>query len=78
MGLKKRSWSDDEFERLKALVSSGVSALRVSVVLKRPIKAVKLKAKAIGTPFPHDSELKKERQRKQMANANGDYRTHER
>lgn len=62
--LKKRIWSEQDLERLRALVLSGASAVRASVALKRPLKVVKLKARKIGVPFPYDSELKKERQRK--------------
>ncbi|QHO75984.1 hypothetical protein ACH79_28620 [Bradyrhizobium sp. CCBAU 051011] len=65
--LKKRTWSEEDLERLRALVLSGASAVRASVALKRPLKVAKLRARKMGVPFRHDSELKKERQRKLMS-----------
>ena len=65
--LNKRPWSEEDLERLKALVLAGASAVRASVALKRPLKVVKLRARKLGVPFQHDNELRKERQRKQVS-----------
>jgi len=56
-------WTEEDAERLKALILSGASAVRASAALKRPLTTVKLKARKMGIPCPHDRDLKKERQR---------------
>ena len=57
----KLAWSEEDTERLKTLVLSGVSAARVAVILKRQVRAVKKKARDIGVPFKFDRDLAKER-----------------
>ena len=59
--VRYRVWTEEEDERLKALILSGASAVRASAALKRPLTTVKLKARKMGMPFRHDRELKKER-----------------
>jgi hypothetical protein len=56
-----RTWSAEDIQRLKTMVSSGVSAGRVSVALRRSIHSVKVKAKENGFPFPDERQLKRER-----------------
>ena len=47
-----RAWSADDEERLKALVASGASTVKAAGALKRTTKSVKVRARALGTPFP--------------------------
>jgi hypothetical protein len=54
-----RHWSEDDVERLKALVASGASAVRASVVSRRSL--------SIGSN--HDREVEKRERRKRHANA---------
>jgi GcrA cell cycle regulator len=61
--VRYKVWTEEDAERLKALIQSGASAVRASAALKRPLTTVKLKARKMGMPFPHDRELKKKRQR---------------
>ena len=61
--VRYKIWTEEDAERLKALISSGASAVRASAALKRPLTTVKLKARKMGMPFPHDRELKMQRQR---------------
>lgn len=41
-------WSDDEIALLKKLVADGGSAPRCSVIFKRPITSVRIKARILG------------------------------
>jgi hypothetical protein len=50
----KRVWTPEEIEKLKKMAAAGVSAVRVSLALKRPLSAVKDRAREQGVPFPHD------------------------
>ena len=59
----RRPWTEDDIAKLKSMVSAGASAVRVSLALKRPIAAVKNRARDLGMPFRHDLELKRERGR---------------
>ena len=43
-----RRWTTEQIELLRALVESGASAARASVVLKRPKLAVQNKARQLG------------------------------
>ena len=56
-----KAWTDQDVERLRALVGSGASALRVSVILKRSLSMIKKKAHDIGAPFPSEAELRAKR-----------------
>jgi hypothetical protein len=46
------SWTPEQTALLLSLVEKGVSALRASVVLKRPKLAVQYKARQLGRAFP--------------------------
>jgi hypothetical protein len=59
--VKTRAWTEEDDERLKALIASGASALRVSVALKRSLPVIRKKALLLGTPFPNASELRARR-----------------
>jgi hypothetical protein len=61
MKAKYKPWHDQEIDRLKALVASGVSALRASVALKRSVVQVKKKARELGFPFPLEADLRNKR-----------------
>jgi GcrA cell cycle regulator len=61
MKLKLTSWSEEDVDRLKALIASGASAQRASVALRRSLSATKLKARDIGLPFPSERELRAKR-----------------
>ena len=61
MKAKYRLWRDQEIDQLKALVTSGASALRASVALKRSVVQVKKKARELGFPFPLEADLRNKR-----------------
>jgi GcrA cell cycle regulator len=48
----KVSWSDEDNERLRALVAAGATAIRAAGVFNRSTAAVKTQARKLGTPFP--------------------------
>ncbi len=54
----KRGWTEEELEKLKALVKAGASPYRASVALGRSRAHVRIKAREIGYPFPHLREVK--------------------
>src|SRR3954447_15185478 len=56
MTLLRTIWSNEDLECLKSMVRSGTSAQRACAVLKRPLKAIKNRAKRL--PFPDERELK--------------------
>jgi hypothetical protein len=58
---RRRAWTHEQIELLRTLLDKGVSALRASVVLKRPKLAVQNKARQLGTPFPDIRSVKAER-----------------
>jgi hypothetical protein len=60
---RKKVWSECDFDRLKALVASGASALRASVALKRSVSVTKQKARDLGIPFRPEAELREQRRR---------------
>ena len=61
MVTKKKVRSENDVDHLKALVVSGASALRASVVLKRSLSVSKQKARDLGAPFRPEAELKEQR-----------------
>jgi hypothetical protein len=63
MSRDNKSWDDQENERLKALVSSGASAGRASIALKRTILSVQIQARKLGTPFPDIREERRKRRK---------------
>ena len=59
MAVRKRRWTADENERLKALVSEGVSVIKVAAALKRTTVSVRTQARKLGTPFPLMKDYRK-------------------
>jgi hypothetical protein len=45
-------WTEAEDERLKALVAQGASVVKAAATLKRKIVSVRVRARALGCPFP--------------------------
>ena len=56
-----RPWTDEDTERLRTLHSSGASALKAALALKRNRKNVMVRARMLGIPFLTSRE-RKERQ----------------
>jgi predicted transcriptional regulator len=52
MRRKTYTWSEAETERLKALIASGASLLRVTGALNRSKSSIQKKAHDLGAPFP--------------------------
>ena len=48
----KSAWTDDDDERLKALVAQDVLIVRAAAALKRSTSATRVRARIIGCPFP--------------------------
>ena len=65
--ITNRTWLLDDLARLKALSESGVSAQRAAVIFRRSITSVKAQAKRLGSPFPDERELKRERHLREQA-----------
>jgi hypothetical protein len=59
MGTNKAPWTEDENERLRALVAEGVSIVRAAAVFNRKMVAVRNHARRLGTPFPRMNEFRK-------------------
>jgi hypothetical protein len=53
-----RSWTPEQIQILLSLIDRGVSAVRASVVLRRPKLAVQNKARQLGRPFPDVRDVK--------------------
>jgi hypothetical protein len=68
---RKKVWSEGDAERLKSLVTSGASALRASVVMKRSLSVTKLKARDLGVPFQSEAELRAKRRQIFQNSADG-------
>lgn len=56
--ITNRSWTPEQIQLLSSLVDKGASAVRASVVLKRPKLAVQNKARQLGKPFPDVREVR--------------------
>lgn len=56
-----RRWTDDDLDKLRALVASGASAFRASAALKRSKPIIRLKARELGVPFPTEAALRAKR-----------------
>jgi len=56
---KNKPWTDDDSKRLKALVASGASVLRAVAIFDCSIGAIRVRARALGTPFLTKSEARK-------------------
>jgi len=61
MSLNRSHWSEEDTDRLRALIASGASAQRASVALRRSISLIKKKARDIGLPFASEYELRAKR-----------------
>jgi hypothetical protein len=48
----KPSWTPQDDERLQAFVAQGASVVKVAAALKRKIVSVRMRARALGCPFP--------------------------
>jgi hypothetical protein len=49
---KPWNWTIEEDERLRALVARGASVVKAAAALKRKIVSVRMRARALGCPFP--------------------------
>ena len=49
---KRSSWDEQQLDRLRQHVVGGGSVYRASVIFKRPVFQIRLKAREIGCPFP--------------------------
>ncbi|MGZ5126963.1 MAG: hypothetical protein ACXWC1_29670 [Burkholderiales bacterium] len=56
---KKRSWIPEELTLLNKLVVAGASPGAAAEALNRTEETVRIKARMIGCPFPHRTELKR-------------------
>jgi hypothetical protein len=54
----KAVWTEENNERLKAMVAAGVSVARAAVAFKRSLVSVRNQARKLGTPFPHVREVR--------------------
>jgi serine/threonine-protein kinase RIO1 len=54
----RKPWTEEENNRLKAMVAQGVSIARAAVVFKRSLITVRTHARKLGTPFPHVREVR--------------------
>lgn len=61
--ITSRSWTADDVVKLARLVDEGASPFRASAALRRTMKAVQLKAKENGTPFPRRKRRAFEKER---------------
>jgi hypothetical protein len=57
--VKYAPWTDEDNERIKALVAKGASVFRASAALKRTRIGVRDQARRLGTPFPTLRETRK-------------------
>jgi len=63
----RQSWTPEQTDLLLSLVEKGISALRASVVLKRPKLAVQYKARQLGRSFPDVRAVRSARLMKEAA-----------
>ncbi|GIQ75359.1 hypothetical protein BraRD5C2_38000 [Bradyrhizobium sp. RD5-C2] len=54
--MRYRKWTDEEIERLKAMIAAGASATRIAVALRRPIESVYDRARRLGLRLPTRTE----------------------
>lgn len=59
MAVKKKEWTAEENERLKAFVAKGVSIIKVAAALKRTTNSIRTQARKLGTPFPTMADYRK-------------------
>jgi hypothetical protein len=63
----RQSWTPEQTQLLLSMIDKGVSAVRASVVLKRPKLAVQHKARQLGKSFPDVRAVKMARLMKEAA-----------
>ena len=56
--VSRHPWTAEEIDLLYSLIKGGASPARASVVLKRPMLAVRSKARALGRPFPDSRQVR--------------------
>jgi hypothetical protein len=56
---RNQAWTEDDSERLKALVASGASAARAAAIFDRSIDNIRQRARMLGAPFPTLKNLRK-------------------
>jgi serine/threonine-protein kinase RIO1 len=56
----KTVWTEEENDRLKAMVAKGVSIARASVAFQRSIISIRNQARKLGTPFPLTREVRQQ------------------
>jgi hypothetical protein len=56
--VSRHPWTAEEIDLLYLLIKRGASPARASVVLKRPMLAVRSKARALGRPFPNSRQVR--------------------
>jgi hypothetical protein len=54
----KAVWTEEDNERLKAMVAAGVSVARSAVAFRRSLVSVRNQARKLGTPFPYVREVR--------------------
>jgi hypothetical protein len=59
MAVKKKNWTVEENDRLKALVAKGVSIIKVAAALQRTTSSIRTQARKLGTPFPTMADYRK-------------------
>jgi hypothetical protein len=57
-GKKTTYWTEEDNNRLKAMVAQRVSIARAAVTFKRSLIAVRNQARKLGTPFPYVREVR--------------------
>jgi GcrA cell cycle regulator len=50
--LLKTRWTNEDIERLKAMIASGASVVRVAAAFDRTIPIIRSQARKLGMPFP--------------------------
>jgi hypothetical protein len=59
MPANKKPWTDEENERLKALVAKDESVIKAAAIFRRSIANVRNQARKLGTPFSTMKEYRK-------------------
>jgi hypothetical protein len=59
MKVMRTAWTEEDNDRLRALVASGASKLRSAASLKRTLASVAAQARKLGVPFAPLREVRK-------------------
>jgi transposase-like protein len=59
MAVKKKTWTTEDNERLKALVAKDASIVKVAAELGRTTRSLRVQARKLGTPFPRMKDYRK-------------------